>query len=196
MIRNIYDYSLNSPLCASVAFVTCGASRFIHCPLIPVLAAIKSPTIVTSSKEAFSKISSLILPDDCYLAAFDVTALYPSIPIDDACSILRSLLYELSSPSRSRPLFDTKDIDKIIVRVLQTNITNFRGKLYLQLVGGAMGSSCFPSIAIIFLYMLERSLVSTFMESKLCHLFLRYLDDMFCIFMAGPKIVCHEKKKT
>ena len=54
--------------------VTCGASRFIHCLLIPVLAAIKSPTIVTSSEEAFSKISSMILPAECYLAAFDVTA--------------------------------------------------------------------------------------------------------------------------
>ncbi len=73
-------------------------------------------------------------------------------------------------------------IISLVRRVLLTKIMNRRGKLFLQLVGGAMGSSCFPSIAIIFLHMLERSLVSSFLHSRMCRLFLRYLDDMFCVF--------------
>ena len=180
------------PLCASVAFVTCGASRFIHCLLIPVLARIKNPTIITSSAEAFTKISSLVLPDSCFLAAFDVTALYPSIPIDDACESLNRLLVEIYSAPGTHSLFSLKDIKLIVElvrRVLSTNITNFRGQLFIQLVGGAMGTSCFPSIAIIFLHMLERSLVKTFMDSMLCRLFLRYLDDMFCVFESEENAV-------
>ena len=173
------------PLCASMSFITCGASRFIHCLLIPVLARIKNPTIVTSSAEAFERISSLVLPDSCFLAAFDVTALYPSIPIDDACESLNRLLLEIYSVPGRHSLFSRKDISLIVElvrRTLRTNITNFRGQLFIQLVGGAMGTSCFPSIAIIFLHMLERSSVKTFMDSMLCRLFLRYLDDMFCVF--------------
>jgi hypothetical protein len=52
-----------------------------------------------------------------------------------------------------------------------------------------MGTSCFPSIAIIFLHMLERSLVKTFMDSILCRLFLRYLDDMFCVFASKENAI-------
>ncbi len=102
-------------ICATTAFNTGGASRFIHELLKPVLKFIKRPFHSNSQK-----------------------------------------------------------CDK-------TNIINHRGMLYLQLVGGVIGSSCFPSIAIISLH-IERSLVSSFLNSGCCRLFLRYLDDMFCVF--------------
>jgi hypothetical protein len=98
----------------AMAFIPCGASRFIHCLLIPVLARIKNPTIVTSSAEAFARISSLVLPDSCFLAAFDVTALYPSIPIDDACESLNRLLVEIYSVPGPHSLFSLKDITLIV----------------------------------------------------------------------------------
>jgi len=171
----IYD---SRPICALNSFITCAASKFLHELLKPVLNCIKEPTIVTSSREAFANISNLVLPDDCFLASFDVKALYPSIPIPLACSLLQKLLLEL--PNCYSPV-DVPLIVELVESVLTTNIVNFKGDLFLQTLGGAMGSSCFPSIAIIFLYMIERSLVRSVLGSS-CLVFKRYLDDMFAVF--------------
>ena len=113
-----------------------------------------------------------------FFASFDVKALYPSIPILLACSLLRKLLLEL--PDCYSPV-DVPLIVELVRAVLTTNIVNFKGDLFLQTLGGAMGSSCFPSIAIIFLYMTERSLVRSVLGSS-CLVFKRYLDDMFAVF--------------
>jgi hypothetical protein len=171
----IYD---SRPICALNSFITCAASKFLHELLKPALNCIKEPTIVTSSREAFVSISNMVLPDDCFLASFDVKALYPSIPIPLACSLLRKLLLEL--PNCYSPV-DIPLIVELVRAVLTTNIVNFKGDLFLQTFGGAMGSSCFPSIAIIFLYMIERSFVRSVLGSS-CLVFKRYLDDMFAVF--------------
>jgi hypothetical protein len=114
-----------------------------------------------------------------------LSAVFPS-PLDDACACLSLLLHETSIniPQYSH-LFGINEIDlilKLVYRVLKTNMINHRGMLYLQLVEGAMGSSCFPSIAIIFLHVIEHSLVSSFLSSECCRLFLRYSDEIFCVF--------------
>ena len=61
---SIYD---SRPICALNSFVTCAASKLLHELLKPALKCIMEPTIVTSSREAFTFISNLILPDDCFL---------------------------------------------------------------------------------------------------------------------------------
>ena len=76
-------------------------------------------------------------PSNCSLLAADVESLYPSIDINRG---LDALTAALKANNTDR---DTRHFIVQLTRwVLMNNVTEFNGKLYIQICGTAMGTPC------------------------------------------------------
>lgn len=170
------------PLACSNGFITYHASKALHTWLMPVLTSItREGTIARDSISIVRDLEALVLQPDIVLSSKDIAALYPSIPIEHAHQAVREELIRLRDADFK---FDVP-IDlilEVLHLVLTTNIVNFHGSFYHQIKGGAMGTPAFVIIAVIFMYNLEKKLVSSFMRAGSLLYYKRFIDDIFTIF--------------
>ena len=118
------------------------------------------------------------LPPNCFLVTLDVTSLYTNIPNDEGLQAAKETL-EANRPDPK--LFPSnKSLFRLLDFVLTMNNFKFNGKHYLQKGGTAMGTKTAPSYANNAMGRFERLFVYTYHKQPL--LWLRYIDDCFCIF--------------
>ena len=89
-------------------------------------------------------------PSMCTLLAADVESLYPSIDINRGLDALDDALKNSGTDNQTR-----QHIILLTRWVLLNNITEFNGKLYIQIRGTAMGSPCAVVFACIFVGQIE-----------------------------------------
>ena len=118
------------------------------------------------------------LPKGSILVSFDVTALYTNIPHDEAVIAIKTVLDKDTDKE-----IDTIWITKMLTHVLQRNAFQINGLLFLQKLGVAMGTRCAPSVANIFMYILEENIINSFHLKPL--VWKRFIDDIFCIWPHG-----------
>ena len=116
------------------------------------------------------------------LATLDVSSLYTNIPNDEGCeatyqALLKNRDLEINPSNLS--------IIEKLSQVLTYNNFKFNGRHYLQIVGTAMGTKLAPSYANIFMSDFEDKHVYTYRLQPL--LWLRYIDDVFCIWQHGKE---------
>ena len=192
----------------------------------PIVSAIKSPTEIISQfldhflQPCFPQIKSYVkdtghfiflleeigaLPGPTLLATFDVTSLYTNVPLEEARKAVgRSLL--CSRHSGDVP--HTESLLHLLKLVFTKNIFSFSNgenlSFYLQTNGVSMGSKCAPAVACIFMAQFEETFVYSLQTSKRPSIWLRYIDDIFCIWPHGPEKLasfteylnsCHPKIK-
>jgi hypothetical protein len=75
--------------------------------------------------------------------------------------------------------------------VLNNNLFCYEDGYYLQIKGTAMGTPMAPSYANIFVWMLEKHTVETFLNKKFISIYTRFLDDLF-ITCKNDRIVHNE----
>jgi hypothetical protein len=120
------------------------------------------------------------LPENCILVTFDVSSLYTNIPHEGGLQAAKEALNNL------RPLDEKPSNDcliNLLEFVLTKNTFQFNGDFFLQICGCAMGSKVAPSYANIYLDRFERLFVYTYPKKPV--IWLRYLDDCFCIWQHG-----------
>eukprot|EP00057_Strongylocentrotus_purpuratus_P018026 XP_011672500.1 PREDICTED: uncharacterized protein LOC105442266 [Strongylocentrotus purpuratus] len=149
----------------------------IHKPLIPLrpiistrgsscyntarhLANILQPLVgqtqhhVTNSKHFIDILSKTKIQPSDTLVSFDVTSLFTSVPVDQACDIIKQRL--ISDPDlESRTKLTPDQIHDLLLTCLHSNSFKWRNDFYKQLQGAAMGSPLSPIIANIFMEHLE-----------------------------------------
>ena len=86
------------------------------------------------------------LPDNSILVSIDVSALYTNIPQEEGLEEVREALKE-----REKPEIPTDFLLKLVEIILGSNIFEFNSKLFMQLIGTAMGTKPAPSYANIFM---------------------------------------------
>ena len=116
------------------------------------------------------------------LATLDVSSLYTNIPNDEGCeatyqALLKNRDLEINPSNLS--------IIEMLSQVLTYNNFKFNGRHYLQIGGTAMGTKLAPSYANIFMSDFEDKHVYTYRLQPL--LWLRYIDDVFCIWQHGKE---------
>jgi peptide-methionine (R)-S-oxide reductase len=79
----------------------------------------------------------------------------------------------------------TKLIYQLTKLVLENNIIEFNGELYLQLVGCAMGSKMSPNYANVFMHHFEKTYLPQAPVQP--YLWKRYIDDIFAIFVCSDQ---------
>jgi hypothetical protein len=108
------------------------------------------------------------------IACADVTSLYPSIPIDFGLAAMKQFLTSVQFVS---PQF----IDFVLALlewVLRNNFLQFKGIVYHQLTGTAMGTPVAPTYANLVLRTIEAPLLASLQPSY----YRRYIDDIFGTF--------------
>lgn len=105
------------------------------------------------------------------LVSFDVTALFPSVPIPDALRSLRRHLERNQAPHHHIEAYI------LVAEVcMKQNFFTFRGKFYKQTFGLSMGSKLSPLLAEVFMSDFE---VEAEKDKFFPRVWKRYVDDVF-----------------
>jgi hypothetical protein len=155
------------PIAASCAWITNHASMFLHQELMELVRI--QETYLQDSDTLLRILEDRAFPRDIILATYDVTALYPSIPLDEAMECIGILLTEAGHP-RARLII------RLLDWVMRNSIVEFDGKLWIQIKGTAMGTPVAPAFAILFMSWLDRKYSHAYPTPHLL-LHRRYIDD-------------------
>ena len=123
-----------------------------------------------------------LLPTDL-LVSFDVVSLFTSVPVSQACDLIRDRLS--SDPTlASRTDLSPDQIHDLLLTCLNSTSFRWRDKFFKQTKGAAMGSPLSPIIANLFMEHLEQQALTSSPKSP--SLWLRYVDDTFVIWPHSP----------
>ena len=148
-------------------------------PMIPSTYCIKSNVQLMERLREFN-----IKPDD-YCISFDVVSLFTNVPLNQTIQIVADTVYAEASickPPMPRPS---------LVKLLECatgGLFSHRQQLYQQTDGVSMGNPLAPTLANYFLGYFERDLLETQQDGvPKPALYLRYVDDIICIFRKDVK---------
>jgi hypothetical protein len=137
------------------------------------------PSYIKDSSHFVEICSSLKLPPNAKIITFDVQSLYTNIPHSDGLIALENFMSKYYSATT------TKMITQLTKLVLENNIVEFDGKLYLQISGTSMGSRMAPNYACIFVHDFETKHLPNAPVQPL--IWKRYIDDIFAIFTCSEE---------
>nr|CAH8834105.1 unnamed protein product [Trichobilharzia regenti] len=166
-LRPVVDFT-NSP--------TYKLSKYIYRILSPY--EMKVEHGVKNSYEFKRKINLTNIEEDEIMASFDVYSLFTNVPVNDSLSIIYNLLCADDELSDRCPL-NPDEIMKVLELCLKSTLFTFRGVLYRQIGGIAMGSPVSPLVANLFMHSLETNAIMRCLSPP--KVWLRYVDDTFII---------------
>lgn len=160
------------PIVSACSCPTEHISSFLHDIFMPIVENL--PTYVKDTTHALN-IIEFFQPenDDFRLFTMDVTALYTSIPNNEAMVALKHFL-----DRRPNPYINTDIILRLAELVLNLNTFQFDGEHYSQSGGVAMGTKMGPSFACLFMGYLEEKMFSEYI-GPVPDLYKRFIDDVF-----------------
>jgi len=100
------------------------------------------------------------LDEDDMLVSHDVVSLFTNTPIGESLKVIRERL-EKDPEWKDTCLLEVEDILELLEFILCTMYFTFRGQLYRQKFGTAMGSPVSPLVAYVYMEHLEEKLQST-----------------------------------
>ena len=167
------------PICAPHSSPTHPVSVVVDALLHKYL--IKIPSYCPDSLTVVRRLESVRLPlnTPITLVSFDVENLYPSIPIQDALSIISRYLKQYCGA-------DPAWVDAVLTLlqfVLCNNFVLFNGRTWLQITGTAMGTPAAVVFACLFLAALEHEWYLN--NKQRFALYQRFIDDGMAIVLAN-----------
>ena len=168
-----------------------------NCPLFrPIMSAIKTPTynlakflapllepITTNMytvKNSF-EFSKEIADQNpgLFMASLDVESLFTNIPLEETISVCCDFSFSNNAKVNN---INRIDFDKLLRAALQNNFFNFKGKIYKQIDGVAMGSLLGPTLANLFSCFHEQIWLNECPDEFKLVYYRRYVDDIFVLF--------------
>ena len=143
------------------------------------------------------KLKSIKLQENEELVSFDVSALFTSIPVNQALDVINQLIINHQTDMEFKSKvgqawyevadhLDREDVMLLLKIVLNNCVFSFQGKFYKQLHGAAVGSPCLPVVANIYMeYFENRALGPKLPISFTIDTWLRYVDDVLTIVKKG-----------
>ena len=110
------------------------------------------------------------------MISFDVVALYPSVPQEEALNVFEECLKN-DSELKSKTNIPVQDLMKLFRTCLKKTYFVFNNQLYQQIDGLAIGASSSVFLAEVFMMRLERRALQTFANPP--DIWFRYVDDTF-----------------
>ena len=151
--------------------------------LVPLLQPFASNQYTVTDSFSFAKEISSFHNNSFYMASFDVSSLFTCIPLDEVIDMCVNLLFdEHDTISYNDCKFNRNNFRKLLTFAVKENHFLFNGKLYDQVDGVAMGSPLGPSLANIFMSVLETKYLNDCPSYFKPFLYRRYVDDTFCLF--------------
>lgn len=131
---------------------------------------------IKNSYELVNKIKNINLPQNSKFISFDVTNLFPSIPIVDTIKLVNKLLIK-----NNVNFIKKQEILDILTECLKQNYFEFNGQFYTSNVGLIMGNPLSPLLAEIFMDFIESEIKKHPLFKKFLY-WHRYVDDIFTCF--------------
>lgn len=128
---------------------------------------------VKNTKEFVNKVKDVTIGISDSMVSFDVTALFPNVPITETLIILRKWL-----ESNDIPLAKIDLYIRLTKMCMDQNCFLFNGKIYQQTFGTSMGNSLSPFLANLFMANLEKELQKSQVFPRV---WVRYVDDIFAV---------------
>lgn len=161
------DPPVGRPIAASHSWVTYNVSTWLDAELRTVVRS--QPTYLRDSTELVLLFEEQPVPKDAILFTYDVTALYPSIPIATALGFIKQMLEQVRYPK-------TEILVPLLHWVLSNSYVQFDGVTYKQIQGTAMGTPVAPAFAILFMSALDREMTAHPLHSSIL-MHRRFIDD-------------------
>ena len=115
---------------------------------------------VKNSQHFAETLKSLHVDDDEVLHSYDVSALFTSVPVDQALQVIGDRLQSDQTLS-SRTTLNPDSIVRLLAECLNCTYFCFNGQYYLQIHGAAMGSPVSPLICNLYMEHFEQQAIST-----------------------------------
>ena len=112
----------------------------------------------------------------CTLVTGDVREMYTNIPIDTALPICKEALRHVDLEGNS-----ADGIYALLEYTLTNNFFQYEGEVFWQHEGIAMGTSCAPAVANLYLAAYEQKILDAAIQEGLVF-YGRYIDDIYLIF--------------
>ena len=170
------------PIVSTCASHSAAAARWVDVKLQPIMR--KQRSYIQDSSDLLLTIETTTLPQDITLLTADVESLYPSIPLYEALSKIRTLLYNDPEWGNNK---DTWLLMEILQWVLFNNVFDFGNTSWLQLRGTAMGSPLAVVFANLYLACLESELLASLDFQP--YIYKRFIDDVFVVLPPGSTMV-------
>lgn len=155
------------------SYITVALSKWLDTKLQPFVSGLH--TVCQGSLDFITKLENKRYAPESILSTQDVTALYPSIPLQDAYTRLSPLLNKWF-PGQGALMIHAFKL------VMELSVFTYREQHYLQLNGTAMGNASAVVFAQLYMYTLEKPLVDEYTKKGWLLSYQRYIDDIFCIF--------------
>ena len=126
------------------------------------------------------RVKDLHVAEDEMMVSFDVVALYPSIPQDEAISLIRHHL-EHDLDLRDKTKMTPDEIIELFEICVNDTYFVFNMKLYAQVEGLAIGASTSGFAADIFMERIEKNALSSIAHPP--KIWCRFVDDTFTIIL-------------
>jgi hypothetical protein len=133
------------------------------------------PSYIKDTNHFLKICKDTTLPPNSRIVTFDVSSLYTNIPHEDGVYALGEFMSKFTDVKTTRML---QDLTKL---VLESNIFEFDGQLYIQVNGTAMGSKMAPNYAIQYMAWLENKFLPLAPIQPV--IWKRFIDDIFAVFV-------------
>ena len=132
--------------------------------------------VVKNSQHFIETVKDIKLEEDETLVSYDVTALYPSVPQEEAIRIIKEEL-EKDKKLKERTKMTVKHIIQLFRIYVNNTYFIFNGRIYRQINGLAIGASTSGFAADIFMERLEARALNSFATPP--SIWKRFVDDTF-----------------
>jgi hypothetical protein len=144
-------------------------SQFIDLILQPIIKT--TETYIQDSQNLIQKVYDKTFDTgEMYLYSCDFESLYTNIKKEDATYLICDFMRDKLDPK----IIDVAGLYHLLNMVFEYNIFKYKDKYYIQIIGVAMGCIAGPSIAVIFVYILE----SKWLVIHRPLLYFRFIDDI------------------
>ena len=146
------------PIVSTCGSVTYGVAKELSKILKPLVG--KSPHHINSTQDFVEQAKHITLaPGEC-LSSYDVSALFTSVPVYPALSIIKDLL-EKDHTLKERTVMEVRDIILLLEFCLKNTYFSFQDQFYEQVECAVMGSPVSSIVAYLYMEYLELKALST-----------------------------------
>ena len=170
------------PIVSSIGAVTYATTKELSRILEPLVG--RSPYHIQNTQDFIQQIEGIQLQPDQCMVSFDVKALFTSVPIQPATTIIKKLLEEDQS-LQQRTAMSVNNITCLLEFCLKSTYFIYQGKHYEQLEGAAMSSPISPIVANLYMENFQQKAISTAPHPP--YPWKRFVDDTFTIIESSQR---------